>query len=128
MAARSTQPDFARGHGLAIRAGRHGRGVFATRRFGAGAEVEICPSLALPDAEVGATLGDYVFKSGNDGEVLILFGFGMLYNHSPQPNLEYFQDEHDAITFVATRSIRPGDELTIDYGGEWWKLRGLEPD
>jgi hypothetical protein len=24
--------------------------------------------------------------------------------------------------------VRRGDELTIDYGDEWWETRGLEPD
>jgi hypothetical protein len=24
--------------------------------------------------------------------------------------------------------VRPGEELTIDYGDEWWETRGLEPD
>jgi uncharacterized protein len=128
VAAGSTERDAVRGHGIAIREGRHGRGVFATRRFAEGQAVEVCPTLPLPEAEVTGTLGDYVFKSGSEDEVLMLFGFGMLYNHSSRPNLEYFQDDPDTITFVATRAIKAGDELTIDYGSEWWELRGLEPD
>ena len=116
------------GSGVAVGEGRHGRGVFATRRFAKGDPVEVCPTLRLPDSEVTGSLGDYVFKSIEDDEVLLLLGFGMLYNHSAEPNLEYFQDDPDTITFVAARAVRAGEELTIDYGEEWWSLRGLVPD
>jgi SET domain-containing protein len=52
----------------------------------------------------------------------------MLYNHSADPNLEYVQDDPGTITFLALCPIRAGDELTIDYGEEWWETRGREPD
>ncbi len=115
--------------GLEIREGRYGRGVFATRGFAKGDAVESCPTLELPGDEVVGRLGDYVFGSAEDeSEVLLLLGFGMLYNHSAEANVEYVQDEPRVITFVATRAIEPGDELMIDYGEEWWATRNLEPD
>jgi SET domain-containing protein len=116
--------------GLEIKHGRLGRGVFAARHFEKGDAVETCPTLTLPNEQVVGRLGDYVFGS-NEGEheVLLLLGFGMLYNHSSEPNVEYVQgEEPDTITFVATQPIEPGDELTIDYGEEWWETRDLEPD
>jgi uncharacterized protein len=116
------------GSGLAVKPGRHGRGVFATRRFVKGEVVEICPTVELADCEVTGGLGDYVFMSVKDGATVLVLGYGMLYNHSPEPNVEYVQDEPSAITFLALRTIRPGDELTIDYGEEWWATRGLKPD
>jgi uncharacterized protein len=116
------------GSGLEIKEGPHGRGVFATRAYAEGEAVEDCPTLELPDAEVVGNLADYVFNSGTDGEVLLLLGFGMLYNHSAEPNVEYVQSEDPrTITFVATRGIEPGEELTISYGDQWWDTRGLEP-
>ena len=80
--------------GLEIKEGRHGRGVFATRHFDKGDSVESCPTLELPADQVVGRLNDYVFGS-NEGEdeVLLLLGFGMLYNHSAEPNLEYVQEE-----------------------------------
>jgi hypothetical protein len=116
------------GRGLAVREGRHGRGVFATRRFEKGDPLESCPTLELPDAQVVGQLADYVFGTGDDDQVLLLLGFGMLYNHSAKPNAEYIEDGPRTITFVATRTVEPGDELTIDYGEEWWETRGLQPD
>jgi len=32
------------------------------------------------------------------------------------------------VTFVALRPVEPGEELTIDYGEEWWATRNREPD
>jgi len=113
--------------GLAIKQGRHGRGVFAERRFAEGDLVETCPTVQVRDRDVTGTLRDYVFTSVKRGDVVLALGYGMLYNHSADPNLEYEQDEPDSIAFFAIRTVRPGDELTIDYGEEWWETRGVEP-
>ena len=43
------------------------------------------------------------------------------------PNLEYVQDDPTTIVFRTVRKVKRGDELTIDYGDEWWETRGLEP-
>ena len=84
--------------------------------------------MELADADATGRLNDYVFSSVTEGDLLLVLGHGMLYNHSPKPNVEYLQDEPSTIVFQACRNVRPGDELTIDYGEEWWETRGLEPD
>jgi uncharacterized protein len=116
------------GTGLAVQDGPHGRGVFATRGFAKGDVLESCPTVEIPDADVSGLLNDYVFTSLNGGDVLLVLGLGMLYNHSAEPNVEYVQEDPTTISFRALRKVRPGDELKIDYGEEWWETRGLEPD
>jgi uncharacterized protein len=124
----ASQQGAARRAGLEVRAARHGRGVFATRRFRTGELVERCPTVALPDSDVTGLLGDYVYNSVAAGDVLLVLGYGMLYNHSPEPNVEYVQEDPSTIDYLALRPIEAGEELTIDYGAEWWDTRDLEPD
>jgi uncharacterized protein len=116
------------GSGLTVKRGPHGRGVYATRRFAKGEVVERCPTVEVPDSEVSGRLGDYAYMSVKEGDVLLVLGFGMLYNHSEDPNVEYVQEEPSMIDFVALRTVEPGDELTIHYGDDWWETRGLMPD
>jgi len=101
--------------------------VFATRRYVKGQLIESCPTVEVPDADVTGRLDDYVYASVKDGDALFVLGYGMLYNHSANPNVEYVQDEPSIIKFRALRTVRPGEELTIDYGERWWETRGLEP-
>jgi hypothetical protein len=101
--------------------------VFATRAFAEGEVVETCPTVEIADGDVSGRLNDYVFGSHTDGDVVLVLGHGMLYNHSHEPNVEYVEGEPDTFEFRALRAIRAGEELTIDYGEEWWETRGEEP-
>jgi hypothetical protein len=89
--------------GLEVREGRRGRGVFAARAFAAGDDVEICPSVEVPRDETrGGVVADYVFDSQRRrGAVILVLGYGMLYNHATDPNLEYDQDDAGVVTFSA---------------------------
>jgi uncharacterized protein len=99
--------------------------VFANRTFAEGETVEVCPTVEI--SEGGGDLADYLFESTNEGMFLVVLGFGMLYNHSSEPNLDYFQENEAALAFVAQRQIDKGEELTISYGDEWWSARGETP-
>jgi hypothetical protein len=114
--------------GLEVRDGRVGRGVFAAREFAAGEAVEVCPTVEIDGSEAAGVLADYVFDSARRrSRVVLVLGYGMLYNHADDPNLEYEQDDDGVVTFFAARDIAEGEELTISYGSEWWEERDQTP-
>jgi SET domain-containing protein len=45
-------------------------------------------------------------------------------NHRCDPNLWHV----GPYELATRRDVEPGEELTIDYGTEWWEGRGLVPD
>jgi hypothetical protein len=114
--------------GIRIKEGPHGRGVYADRDFDEGETIEVCPTIEIDEEDAGGILGDFVLKSnvGPNGNVLML-GYGSLYNHSSDASAQYEQYTDDSLAFVATRYITKGEEITIDYGEEWWESRELEP-
>ncbi|CAK9081754.1 unnamed protein product [Durusdinium trenchii] len=138
---------------LVLRASsRGGRGVFAGTSVREGAEVEVCPVLALKRDHIAAECaGMRYFFGGEDGNSLLcVLGYGMLYNHAKSPqtsaqqgskefsNLSYAlhespEDVRDAldggvcVRFVARRMIEEGEELLIDYSDRWWQTKKEDP-
>jgi SET domain-containing protein len=114
-----------------------GRGVFSTRRFECGETIEVCPVIALSEADArtldGTGLYDYYFGWGKDGKAAaIALGYGSLYNHSPSPNAMHQKHAADhIISIVALRPIECGEEIFIQYdtgaGGYtqqvWFKVK-----
>jgi hypothetical protein len=113
--------------GIGFRRGRRGRGVFALRPFAEGEVVEICVTVVLDDEDVAGVTRDYVFSARQPGKLLLVLGYGMLYNHSAQPNLFHRSAGRLQIEFVALRDIAVGEELTHDYGAAYWQDRDKRP-
>lgn len=100
----------------------HGRGVFACRDFAPGELVERCALLLLPadEYEQAVSLHGYVWSLDANTAALAL-GCGSLYNHAQDPSCSAELDAEQAVLSVfATRAIRAGEELTVDYGEEYW--------
>jgi hypothetical protein len=95
-----------------------GRGVFALRDFKKGEEIERCPMLVAEpdrgdDLESGAE--GYVFGWGVDRTALAL-GYGSMYNHSYESNATTLETG-DELVVTASRKIKRGDEISINYMG-----------
>ena len=102
-----------------------GRGVFTSSSIDAGTIVEISPVLVMTDDDRKlldkTLLHDYIFEWGSSiKQCCMALGYVPLYNHSYQSNCEYEMDfENELISIKAARFIKAGEELFINYNGDW---------
>lgn len=102
--------------------GELNRGVFATRDFAKGDlihEAPVIPFLNEEHVHIEKTiLADYVFEYGAN-HTAILLGYGMLFNHSYEPNAYYdLNFDNHTVDFYAHNAITAGEEILINYNGE----------
>lgn len=102
-----------------------GRGVFTSEPIAAGTIVEIAPVIILPEKDRllldQTLLHDYIFEWGESGkQCCMALGYVPIYNHSYQSNCEYEMDfGASLISIRAVKDIQAGDELFINYNGDW---------
>jgi hypothetical protein len=115
----------------------YGHGVFSTGDIPADTTIEECPFLRMKGAEFSGIVDDYVYhldeEKDDDGKETWIYsfplGWGCVYNHSDDPNTDYWIDtERNLIVFDTVKDISAGDQLFINYGKEWWEARDLTPD
>lgn len=102
--------------------GEFNRGVFATRDISKGELLHEAPVIAYPNDQhehiEKTLLADYAFEYGENHSAILL-GYGMLFNHSYQPNTDYEIDfKNHTFKFYAFTDIKKGDELLINYNGD----------
>ena len=102
-----------------------GRGVFTNEFIEADSIIEIAPVIVMNENDrkhLDATLlHDYIFEWGADKkQCAMALGWIPLYNHSSNANCEYLMDfEEDAMFLKSVRIIEAGEELTINYNGDF---------
>jgi len=107
----------------------HGHGVFADKKYSKGDTIEFCPYLIIGEDDISETsiLHDYLFGSPyeNDTNFYAPLGFGMVYNHSSNPNAEWELCDSDDrfIKFFALKNIERYEEILHDYGTDYWESR-----
>ncbi|MBS1734258.1 MAG: SET domain-containing protein-lysine N-methyltransferase [Bacteroidetes bacterium] len=102
-----------------------GKGVFTREKIAAGTVIEISPVIVMSkDDRVHldkTLLHDYIFEWGKENDQCCMaLGIIPVYNHSYKSNCEYFMDFEEETMFIKTvKVIKPGEELTINYNGDW---------
>jgi SET domain-containing protein len=102
-----------------------GRGVFTQEAIAANTILEIAPVIVLPAADrqqIDRTrLHDYIFVWGEQGDQCAMaLGYVPLYNHASPSNCEYEMEwANELIRIRAVRDIAAGEELFINYQGDW---------
>lgn len=103
-----------------------GRGMFALENIPPFKIIEVAPVIVLSAEDrvyIDKTLlHDYIFEwnpNGISGCIMAL-GNVPIYNHSYTSNAEYAMDyETDTIMIQSVREIKKGEEITINYNGDW---------
>ena len=103
-------------------AGGRGRGVFTRESIPARTLIEESPVIVMTATDRPhldkTLLHDYIFE-WKDGCCMAL-GLVPIYNHSYESNCEYFMDyEEQVIRVITVRQVKNGEELTINYNGDW---------
>jgi len=104
---------------------KKGRGVFTRERIPANTVIEISPVIVMERTDRlhldKTLLHDYIFEWGKlKDKCCMALGLIPIYNHSYKSNCEYFMDfEDNTIAVKTVRVIEKGEELTINYNGNW---------
>ena len=104
---------------------KKGKAVFTNIDIDAGVVIELSPVIVMKKEDRvhldKTLLHDYIFEWGEKKDKCCMaLGFIPIYNHSYTSNCEYFMDFEEEIIFVKTvRTIKKGEELTINYNGDW---------
>lgn len=102
-----------------------GRGVFTSSTISAGTIIEISPVIVMSAEERKlldqTRLHDYIFEWGEKkDQCCMAMGYIAVYNHSSESNCEYEMDyEQQSISIKTVRDIAAGEELFINYNGDW---------
>lgn len=99
---------------------KYNLGVVALEDINSGITIERSPYLEIDPINnaLAEPLNNYVFQSHlNENKYLVVFGYGSMYNHSKNNNVDYYLDNQDRFfKYVTNKKIKKGDELFINYG------------
>lgn len=89
-----------------------GYGVFTSKFISRGEIIEKCYCIKT---HLPQSFEDYMFKDDYEQYVLPL-GYGCIYNHDENPNIERYNDGYDFMVFKSLVDIEEHHELCHNYG------------
>jgi SET domain-containing protein len=102
-----------------------GRGVYTSEDIEEGVVVEVSPVVVMSLEERKlldqTLLHDYIFEWGEaKDQCCMAMGYVPVYNHSYASNCEYGMDyEQQQISITTVRPVKAGEELLVNYNGDW---------
>jgi len=102
-----------------------GLGVFTSANIDGGTVIEESPVIVMSNKERKlldqTLLHDYIFEWGEEkDQCCMALGYVAVYNHSYSSNCEYEMDFKKRMIVIKTvQFIRAGEELFINYNGNW---------
>lgn len=104
-----------------IRRGLHGLGLVSVTPFRKGQRVIEYVGRKIDDATADRLSNRYIFEVSKDVNIdgSSRRNVARYVNHACRPNCEA-RVSSGRVFYVATRRIRPGDEITVDYGKSYY--------
>ena len=103
----------------------HNKGVFANYNIKKGDLIEIAPYIVITDKN---GVNEYVYLYTKTNTFCLVFGYGSVYNHSANNNVDFYVDnENNNFEYYANRDIKKGEELFVTYGEQYWTSRNIVP-
>jgi len=105
-----------------------GMGVFASDVIVKGEVIEICHIYFLnPLINDNLSAHGWGFPKGDEkpNKTFIAFGFGSVYNHCDDNNIDW-ECDGKTMKFFATRSINVNEECCVKYHERYWQHHGVE--
>lgn len=105
--------------------GEKGRGIYTNSDLKKNTVIEIAPVIVMSKKDRSlldqTLLHDYIFEWGDrHNQCCMALGYVPLYNHSYRSNCEYEMNfKKQIITVKTVRAIKAGEELSINYNGDW---------
>ena len=102
-----------------------GRAIFTSEMIENNTLIEESPVIVMQKRDRQhldkTLLHDYIFEWGiKKDRCCMALGYLPIYNHSYKSNCEYFMNfEEETIQIKTVRVIEKGEELTINYNGDW---------
>jgi len=109
----------------------HGVGVFAKKSIKKNEVLEEDHFIILKGDwhKLPRLMQEYIFGWTKDmpdykSKAALVFGTGAIYNSSSKPNAEWLTETRKKrFIYYATKNIKAGEEILIDYGEEYWESR-----
>jgi SET domain-containing protein len=121
--------NFIHGSIYVARTDNMGRGVYTSEELKKNMVIEIAPVIVMSKKERPlldqTLLHDYIFEWGEKhDQCCMALGYIPLYNHSYRSNCEYEMNfRQQTIAIKTIRHIKEGEELFINYNGDWNNVR-----
>lgn len=102
-----------------------GHGIYSKGDIAPGEFVEMAPVVVVDTMPEDESLARHVVAW--NGRFAIPLGWTMLYNHSDDNSCAYSSNFHDSLLGIMTlRNISEGEQLTVNYGPEWFSSRNMK--
>lgn len=104
-----------------------GYGVFTYSFIPANTLIEIahCIPISQDEREGLKTMLRYDYTHDDDISYVAL-GFGSIYNHSDDYNVDWVTQDDNKIVYTTNRDVHQNEELLISYGENYFEMHGID--